>query len=501
MSLYQKYRAKSFDEIITQDHVTSILKQSLKEDSLSHAYLFVGTRGAGKTSMARIFARALNCSDTNHVRKTGNPCNKCESCTLSLNSAHPDIIEMDAASNRGIEEVRTLKESVDFIPSLGKYKVYIIDEVHMMTKEAFNALLKTLEEPPKHVVFVFCTTESNKIPQTILSRSMIFELKSASVSEIVQKLAAISKGEKREADDKALEIIAKLGKGSFRDAESLLEKIFSSVKPSEKILYEDVQEILGRKNEVLVLELFDSIIAKNPAKVINSIQTQFSDSQVIILNDQLIEKTLEEIQTSLEMTGKLDTKLVRIFNHFNSIYKDLNTAVSPKMYFLAKLLLFIADGDFSTDTHKSSNIQSSSASLNKDKPIKSSNPIDILNSSKTKIEAKSTKESVAINEENSKENLDKDKILEFFKDSKNLLYTILSTCEFKYQNSEILVSTNKRMYVDHLSKQKTIELIANLAKKYDLPSLKIIAEESSDSEPTKKVVEDLNDEDLKGIFK
>ncbi len=225
MSLYQKYRAINFEEVLTQSHVTDTLQAALKNSNHGHAYILVGTRGTGKTSIARIFARALNCINDKHVNENGEPCNQCESCILSLKSSNIDIIEMDAASNRGIDEVRNLKESVDYLPSNGKYKVYIIDEAHMMTKEAFNALLKTIEEPPKHVVFVMCTTEIFKLPPTILSRSQVFELKPASIVQIVSKIDKILQNEGAEIEEEGKRIIAKLGKGSYRDTESILEKV------------------------------------------------------------------------------------------------------------------------------------------------------------------------------------------------------------------------------------------------------------------------------------
>lgn len=221
-SLYQKYRAKNFDEIVGHEIVKKILIEALKTNQISHSYIFFGTRGAGKTSISRIFARALNCQSRSD---NYNPCNNCDSCKASLSGNHPDIIEMDAASNRGIDDARSLKESILNLPSLGKYKVYIIDEAHMMTKEAFNALLKTIEEPPEHVVFIFCTTEVRKVPITIISRSQVFTLRNATIAELKDKVNFILKSENVSMDEESVELICKLGNGSYRDTESLLEKV------------------------------------------------------------------------------------------------------------------------------------------------------------------------------------------------------------------------------------------------------------------------------------
>ena len=209
-SLYRSYRSRSFDEIIGQDHITTVLKNALKTDSISHAYLLSGPRGVGKTSTARILAHSVN-----ELEYEGE--------NLNL-----DIIEIDAASNRRIDEIRDIRDKVNILPVASKYKVYIIDEVHMLTKEAFNALLKTLEEPPAHVIFILATTESHKVPETILSRCVKLNFKPISNDMIFEHLKSISKKEKINISDKALELVSDHARGSFRDAISLLEHRFGS---------------------------------------------------------------------------------------------------------------------------------------------------------------------------------------------------------------------------------------------------------------------------------
>ena len=186
-ALYREYRPKTFDQVIGQEHITTTLKNQIKNENIGHAYLFAGTRGTGKTSTAKIFSRAVNCLN----KVDGNPCNECEICKGILDESIMDVIEMDAASNRGIEDIRELRDKVVYPPSRGKYKVYIIDEVHMLTEPAFNALLKTLEEPPKHLIFILATTEMQKLPQTILSRCQRFDFKRITSKDMTNNMKAI----------------------------------------------------------------------------------------------------------------------------------------------------------------------------------------------------------------------------------------------------------------------------------------------------------------------
>lgn len=238
--LYRKYRSKSLDEIVGQEHITTTLKNALKTGSISHAYLFTGPRGVGKTSIARILAHELNA-----IPYTGE-------------DMHLDIIEIDAASNRGIDEIRDLREKVNVAPTLGKYKVYIIDEVHMLTTPAFNALLKTLEEPPAHVVFILATTEAHKLPETIISRTQRYTFRPVERAKVVEHLAHIAKQEKLTVDDEALELIAEHGEGSFRDSISLLNQAAGH---SSKVTAKTVQDLLGLPPAQTVESLFAKVEA------------------------------------------------------------------------------------------------------------------------------------------------------------------------------------------------------------------------------------------------
>ena len=237
MSLYRKYRPQTFAHLVGQDHVSQTLLSALRLGRVSHAYLFTGPRGTGKTSTARLVAKALNCLDESSVE----PCNACEICMEIADGRLIDIIEIDAASNRGIDEMRDLREKIHFAPTRAKLKVYIIDEVHMLTKEAFNALLKTLEEPPEHVYFVLATTEVHKIPETILSRCQRFDFQRIPVKVLVDRLSFIAQEEKIEVEEKALEMIAHHAEGGLRDAIGLLEQMAAD----GSLTVERVSTVLG----------------------------------------------------------------------------------------------------------------------------------------------------------------------------------------------------------------------------------------------------------------
>lgn len=250
----RKYRPKTFDEVTGQEHITKNLENALLSGKLAHAYIFSGPRGVGKTSSARILAKSLNCKDA----PTLNPCGECDACREITDGRSLDVIEIDGASNRGIDDIRTLRENVKFASGLGKYKIYIIDEVHQITSDGFNALLKTLEEPPAHVKFIFATTALNKIPLTIRSRCQKFEFRPISTLIIAKKIEEISKLEGINIDSEAIFAIARASDGSLRDAESILDQLSSFTK--DKISLGDVTSVLGITEDDLFMPLVDKII-------------------------------------------------------------------------------------------------------------------------------------------------------------------------------------------------------------------------------------------------
>lgn len=296
-ALYRKYRSKTFDELYGQEAVVASLKNQVKNNEISHAYIFQGTRGTGKTSAAKILSRAVNC--LNPV--DGNPCNECENCKKILSESVLDVVEMDAASNNGVDDIRELKDKVIYPPQSLKYKVYIIDEVHMLSKGAFNALLKILEEPPRHLIFILATTEIEKIPATILSRSQKFNFKRISIDDIVENLKRITELEGKSCDDEVFTLIAKTADGAMRDALSVLDQLLT--KNKDHIQLEDAMEVLGISSSKLLFSFSKALIEKNISDALLTIDeiykegVDFNTLSSQILNhfrDILLVKTLKD---------------------------------------------------------------------------------------------------------------------------------------------------------------------------------------------------------------
>ncbi len=263
LALYRQYRPDTFDKLIGQEHIVKTLTNQIESGRLGHAYLFTGTRGTGKTSCAKIFAKAVNCLDPIN----GSPCGKCSACVALADASNIDVSEIDAASNNGVNEIRDLREKVQYPPVSCRYKVYIIDEVHMLSGAAFNALLKTLEEPPKHAIFILATTEAHKIPATILSRCMRFDFKLISTEEIASNIKRIYDEQGRKYEEEAVYAIATAGEGSMRDALSVADTAISFA--TEKLTYNDVTEILGSVNSELLTGFVNELIIGNTGNVLS----------------------------------------------------------------------------------------------------------------------------------------------------------------------------------------------------------------------------------------
>lgn len=254
----RKYRPQRFDEVVGQEQVVRTIKNSLKSGKIAHSYIFTGPRGVGKTTTARLLAKILNCSNPTDFE----PCNECNMCKSFLNQQSMDIIEIDAASNRRIEEIRTLRESVKYAPTVGKYKVYIIDEVHMLTNESFNALLKTLEEPPEHVIFIFATTDIHKVPLTIISRCQRYDFRRMTNDDIKKQLRIIAEAEKIEiADEESLNLIAKKADGAMRDAESIFDQVVAFC--GNKISFDQLKSFFSLIDEETYFRLTDAVLSKD----------------------------------------------------------------------------------------------------------------------------------------------------------------------------------------------------------------------------------------------
>ncbi|MBQ3584800.1 MAG: DNA polymerase III subunit gamma/tau, partial [Lachnospiraceae bacterium] len=266
-ALYRKFRPDSYEDVKGQEHITTTLRNQIISDRIGHAYLFCGTRGTGKTTVAKIFAKAINCEHP----VNGNPCNECETCKSISAGTSMNVIEMDAASNNGVENIRQIVEEVQYRPTTGRFKVYIVDEVHMLSTSAFNALLKTLEEPPEYVVFILATTEAHKIPITILSRCQRYDFKHISVDTIQSRLQELADKENMEVEERALRFIAKAADGSLRDALSLLDQC-EAFSIGEPLSYDKTLEILGAVDTDIFSNMLRAIISEDTVSVMDLLE-------------------------------------------------------------------------------------------------------------------------------------------------------------------------------------------------------------------------------------
>lgn len=305
-ALYRKWRPTSFEEVRGQDHIVKTLKNQINSGRIGHAYLFCGTRGTGKTSIAKIFARAVNCEHP----VDGSPCGECSMCRQIAEGASLNVVEIDAASNNGVENIRDIREQVQYPPTDGRYRVYIIDEVHMLSIGAFNALLKTLEEPPSYVIFILATTEVHKIPITILSRCQRYDFKRISIDTIAGRLAELTQAEQIDVDDRALRYVARAADGSMRDALSLLDQCVA-FHFGEKLTYDNVLEVLGAVDNRVFSKLFQAVLASDTKACIREIEemiiqgrdlSQLVNDFVWYMRNLLIAKTTDEPGDMFDMS-------------------------------------------------------------------------------------------------------------------------------------------------------------------------------------------------------
>lgn len=335
-ALYRMYRPQSFDDVVGQTHVTKTLRNAISKGKQSHAYIFSGPRGTGKTSIAKVFAKAINCLNSDD----GEPCNECAICKGITQGTNSDVIEIDAASNNGVDEIRNIRDKVKYAPSESKYKVYIIDEVHMLTTGAFNALLKTLEEPPSHAIFILATTEPHKIPPTIISRAQRFDFKAISMDQIVDRLKFVAESQSLEYGTAALEFIAKTSEGGMRDALSIMDQAIAF--GDERLTLQDALNVTGSVDEAALNDLFKDVVEGNVKEAFGRYHHFISEGKEVnrLINDMIyfvrdtimIKTSNESIEYDALVSFELDT-LYRMIDIINDTLVSIRFSVNQNVHF------------------------------------------------------------------------------------------------------------------------------------------------------------------------
>ena len=433
VALYRKFRPQRFEDVVGQEHITQTIKNQIKSGRIAHAYLFSGGRGSGKTSTAKILSRAVNCLHP----VDGEPCNECEICKQALEGNLIDISEIDAASNNGVDNIRDIREEVEFIPTTAKYRVYIIDEVHMLSTGAFNALLKTLEEPPKHVIFILATTEPQKLPVTILSRCQRFDFKRISIENIIKRLNIICNESNIEIEDAALKIIAKMSDGAMRDAISILERCIAD--GEQKITEDKIRELVGIPEFDYLIDISTDLLLNNASKILQDAEKIINDGKdievftweeikfirdllMLEISEDLVVYKDEEKERMKQLVNKASKeRLLSLITDLSTLQNNMKWASDREVIFEAGLIKIALQGETSN------------------------------NKTITKNESNSTFSQEV--EKQKQTNTLKEKVLAALKENhKMIMHTILSNAEFKQVDDE-LVHIEFSKAIDDVNKQ------------------------------------------------
>jgi len=509
MSLYRKYRPQKFNEVIGQEHIVQTLMGALESDQVGHAYIFAGTRGTGKTSIARIFAKAINCQN----RKGAEPCGKCRICEEMTEGNFLDLIEIDAASNRGIDDIRDLREKIKFSPNIGKYKIYIIDEAHMLTPDAFNALLKTLEEPPKHAIFILATTEIHKIPATILSRCQRFDFRKIEPEKMFGSIKKIAEKEGIKIGEPDLKKIISLSEGSLRDALSSLDQLNSF---SNGIINSEILEnILGYSKEEQLLEILELIQDKDVGKIISFINSlinngkdmeSFLKNLMVFLRKILIVKVDSKFQadfSDLEKVKIISDKftfeqIVSLTDVLNNIIKSSKFSFLPQLVFELEIIKYISTQNQNEFPVKAENVNIAGKIVKEIKNVLKTNnkkENEKALSPPTVLGAVLKTDSDAGGEEKRETRKSGDMgnwdlFLEKMKKEKIVLYMALQGCGCEDSGKTFKVNIYNSFYFDRLNERQNLDFIISLFEEFFGKEKKIIIQKGEKEKIKIDVVSD-----------
>ena len=502
LALYRRYRPSNFDNLIGQEHIVKTLTNQIQTDKLGHAYLFTGTRGTGKTSAAKIFAKAINCLSPIN----GSPCGKCEACLALSDPSNIDVVEIDAASNNGVNVIRELREKVQYPPVSCRYKVYIIDEVHMLTGAAFNALLKTLEEPPKHAVFILATTEVHKIPATILSRCMRFDFRLISTDKIASLISKIYDEQGKAYEKEAVYAIAKAGEGSIRDALSIADIALSF--GTGKLTYDEVTEILGSSNSEVILEFVSNVLSSNSGLVLSLIDKLASLGKgmgvlikdiTALIRDLLVVKMCENANSILGLpqnrfdeyknlaSSTSEDRIIRVLEVFSDAENMLKYTNHPRVIFeTASIKATKPESDYNIDAliariseleNKLNILQQNGIKVQPQQPeVKPKNVVEeVKEEKKEEIKKENTKISI---QQVGVEEVKGKMLLNLRKVGAEILWTLLQTSKIEIKGNILVITAKNSGDLEFFDKAMNRAKIEESLSEYLPFELQIILSES-----------------------